>query len=117
MKNGFEETLDQFEDIILRSELEHNPYDNSDLIKGQVFFINGWRLEFMEFESVKKHKYRFHLMDEENKMVVRWDTAPHYPELDNFPFHKHSRDDVESTPEFSGEQLLREICQKVVENV
>ncbi|MCE7736574.1 MAG: hypothetical protein GPJ54_16955, partial [Candidatus Heimdallarchaeota archaeon] len=34
--------------------------------------------------------YRYHIMDVEGKLLVRWDNAPHFPDLENFPHHKHS---------------------------
>lgn len=69
----------------------------------------------MEFKSEDKHKYRFHLMNEGNEMVVRWDTAPHHPE----PFWESKSDirvltkfeeDLNSSPD-------REILDKGLENV
>ena len=34
-------------------------------------------------------KYEPHLMDAAGRCVVRYDNAPHHPELDTFPDHKH----------------------------
>ncbi|MFB6166924.1 MAG: DUF6516 family protein, partial [Candidatus Nanohaloarchaea archaeon] len=82
-----------------------------------VIFVNGWKLDFMEFRSEDKHKYRFHLMDEDDELVTRWDTAPHFPSLDNFPFHRHTGDGVEPTPEMKGEKILEEACERVVEAI
>jgi hypothetical protein len=34
-------------------------------------------------------KYRFQYMDKRRQMVFRYDNAPHYPEVESHPHHKH----------------------------
>ena len=34
-------------------------------------------------------KYELHLMDDAHRCIVRYDNAPHHPELDTCPDHKH----------------------------
>lgn len=36
--------------------------------------------------------YRFHYADAENQLVFRHVNAPHHPELETFPHHKHLAD-------------------------
>lgn len=117
MKKEIENVLEQFEDIIVKEKTEFESFDGSEIIEGEVSFISGWKLEFMEFSSSNKHKYRFHLMDENNDLVVRWDTAPHHNDLENFPFHKHLEGEVEPTDELEGKELIKKACEKVVENL
>ncbi|MFB6212657.1 MAG: hypothetical protein ABEI53_02460 [Candidatus Magasanikbacteria bacterium] len=71
MREAYREVLESFSDIIVRDELENESFDSSELIEGKVVFVSGWRLEFMEFKSENKLKYRFHLMDKKDELVVR----------------------------------------------
>jgi hypothetical protein len=54
-------------------------------------FING-QLEdsedYIEWANDYKH-YRYHFQDEKNRLVFRYDNAPHFPGFVNFPHHKH----------------------------
>jgi hypothetical protein len=117
MISSFEEVLERFEDIIYSRSVDHTDYSDSQLVEGEITFISGWRLEFMEFRSLDKHKYRFHLMNGNNELVERGDTAPHYKELDNSTFHKHTGDGVKSTEELEGTEILTKLCEKVLENL
>ena len=117
MRKKYEDKIQAFKEIISFNKLEHSQYDTSELIEGEITFINGWRLEFMEFQSSRKHKYRFHLMNEENELVTRWDTAPHHPELENSPFHKHTENTVEPTKEHEGHNLLEKACNKTLKHL
>lgn len=119
MRRKYEKVLEDFREIISRQEIEFEEFNGSKLIEGEIDFISNWRLEFMEFKSEDKHKYRFHLMNEGNEMVVRWDTAPHHPELENFPFHKHSRkkQKPESTEELEGQEIQAKVMERNLENL
>lgn len=117
MNPGYGTVLERFEDIIVHREREHTSYNGAWLVEGSIVFVNGWRLEFMEFRSGSKHKYRFHLMDENEEMVTRWDTAPHFPDLGNAPFHRHTTDDVEPTEEHDGADLLKAACEQVLDEI
>nr|WP_253881088.1 MULTISPECIES: DUF6516 family protein [Microcystis] len=33
--------------------------------------------------------YRYHFQDEQNNLVFRYDSTPHFPNLSTFPHHKH----------------------------
>ncbi|MBI3913283.1 MAG: hypothetical protein HY327_03750 [Chloroflexi bacterium] len=65
-------------------------------IKGQINFVDGSRLEFTEQLPIERHKYRIHLMDATNTLIVRWDSAPHHRDLDSFPYHLHTPKNVEA---------------------
>lgn len=59
-------------------------------IKGRITFLDGTTLEFSEQLPTERKKYRLHYMDDQNRLIARWDSAPHHPELSNFPYHKHT---------------------------
>ena len=59
------------------------------MLRGRLLFIDGSVLEFVKYLSKEERlKYRFHLMDEDGKMVFRYDNAPHH-NVSTFPHHKH----------------------------
>jgi len=55
--------------------------------------------------------YRFHWQDSGGHLVRRWDNAPHYPSLPNFPHHVHcgSETQVVAAEALTGIDLLREM--------
>ena len=59
--------------------------------------------------------YRFHLMDAQDRCVFRYDNAPHHPDLDHFPHHKHagSRERVTDHPEPSLAHVIEEVRRHV----
>lgn len=38
--------------------------------------------------------YRYHFQDEQNSLIFRYDSTPHFPNLPSFPHHKHLFDNV-----------------------
>ncbi|MCA9944885.1 MAG: hypothetical protein KC449_15475, partial [Anaerolineales bacterium] len=64
------------------------------LVRGDLYFANDSRLHFRELvefrvDAVTRHMYSFHYQDSEEIMVFRYDDTEHYPDLPNFPHHKH----------------------------
>ncbi len=79
----------------------------------RIRFVSGHLLEFDEAVIIKKGQinhlsYRYHFQDKENKLVFRYDNAPHFPTLDNFPHHKHLPDKVYSTKKISIVKAIKE---------
>ncbi|XCN71608.1 MAG: DUF6516 family protein [Candidatus Electrothrix aestuarii] len=72
-------------------------------IEGKLIFLNGSSLRFMEFVNLKaetkRYKYSYHYQDSDDKLVFRYDMAPHHQEVRTFPHHKHTAtgDIIEST--------------------
>ena len=71
-------------------------------IKGVFVFIDESVLYFSEFiviedcgRTLTRPSYRFHWQDQNQCLIRRYDNAPHFPELDNFPHHVHYPDLVE----------------------
>jgi hypothetical protein len=73
-------------------------------IEAKVIFQDGSILILFEFirlveDSVVQEKYRYHYMNLDNKMIFRYDNAPHQKEISTFPDHKHVGEKIiESSP-------------------
>lgn len=39
--------------------------------------------------QVTQLDYRYHFQDENNQLIFRYDSTPHFPDLASFPHHKH----------------------------
>lgn len=81
---------------------------NTGYLEGSVTFTDNSRLVFFEFlrqavASIEREKYRYHFMDSNVQLIFRYDNAPHHPEIQTFPDHKHLPNGlVESTsPSFA----------------
>lgn len=86
--------------LIASSSIEREIDTDLDIgfIKGQITFADGSRLEFAEQLPTERKKFRFHFMDAQKNLIVRWDSAPHHKSLSTYPFHKHTTDGVEEHP-------------------
>ena len=73
-------------------------------IEAKVIFQDGSILALFEFlrlleDAVVREKYRYHYMSQGNKMIFRYDNAPHHKEISTFPDHKHIEEEtVKSLP-------------------
>ena len=66
------------------------------------------QLEFLD--------YRYHFQDGKNQLVFRYDSTPHFPNLINFPHHKHLPENVISSkkPEIMG--LSTRVCKLIIKD-
>lgn len=74
---------------------------NTAYIKGEIIFTDGSRLAV--FQHVRLHEtgllitdYRYHYMTHDNRLIFRYDNAPHHSEIATFPHHKHLPSGVQS---------------------
>lgn len=60
----------------------------------RVRFYNGCLLQLNEaviFQTKLEHLgYRYHFQDKNGELIFRYDNTPHFPDLPNFPHHKHN---------------------------
>ena len=57
-------------------------------------FEQGHLLEINEAVIVEKGSlvpldYRYHCQNGQNRLIFRYDSTPHFPNLSSFPYHKH----------------------------
>ncbi len=85
----------------LRIRLRFNQTHLLEINEAIVVIDN--QLEFLD--------YRYHFQDEYNRLIFRYDSTPHFPNLPNFPHHKHLQNDViaSSKPEIT--QVLQEATE------
>jgi hypothetical protein len=89
------------------------------IVEGEIRFTDNSFLHFIEFvnvkEGVNRYKYSYHYQDKAEKVVFRYDMAPHHKEIKTFPHHKHmgSEEVVESiAPSLS--EVLQEIGGRLI---
>ena len=78
--------LELYEEEILANERVN--------LRIRVRFYNGCLLQLNEaviFQTKFEHLgYRYHFQDKNSELIFRYDNTPHFPDLPNFPHHKHS---------------------------
>ena len=111
-----EKILQEFP-IIRSYALNKKVYNNHQgLIGGRIVFENESSLEFLEVvdtEQENKLKYRYHYMDTSQNLIFRYDNAPHYPQVDSFPHHKHVGERVQASAEPKLRDILFEVARQI----
>ena len=64
---------------------------------GNLFELN--EAVIIEGDKLERLNYRYHFQDRQNNLIFRYDNTPHFPDLENFPHHKHLRDGIISSEE------------------
>ncbi|AFZ02115.1 toxin TumE [Calothrix sp. PCC 6303] len=59
--------------------------------------------------------YRYHFQDEQNSLIFRYDSTPHFPSLPSFPHHKHLFDGVIACEKPHITDVLQEVMEFLVE--
>ncbi len=82
-------------------------------LKIRIFFVDKSVLHVKEHRfSDGSRKYAYHWEDVHGTMAIRWDNAPHYPDIPTFPYHKHVGDDqaVYPSTETDLDAVLKQIA-------
>ncbi|BES82865.1 toxin-antitoxin system TumE family protein [Pyrodictium abyssi] len=94
----FHDVISSFGEAIVDYSISIEEVTPSEgLIRGVIVFLDGSRLRFLEYVSITggnaaRLKYRYHYEDPDGRLVFRYDNAPHHPEVETFPHHKHLGD-------------------------
>ncbi|BAZ31218.1 hypothetical protein NIES4074_36900 [Cylindrospermum sp. NIES-4074] len=83
-------------------------------IRIRLRFNQTHLLEINEAIVVLDHQlkfldYRYHFQNEQNHLIFRYDSTPHFPNLPNFPHHKHLPDEVIASEKPEIAQVLKEV--------
>ena len=93
--------LDHLEQVLLENEAvsgyslvrrEVTPAEGK--IRIRVRLMDGGLLELFEHvaangEQIARRRYAYHWQDAQGRLIRRWDSAPHYPQLPYAPHHVH----------------------------
>lgn len=78
------------------------------VLKVRVELKNGWLMDYWEHSAPGLRRYSFHVF-QGDQMIIRWDNAPHHPDVDTFPHHKHVGRRIESSEEMNLERVLAQL--------
>lgn len=80
----------------------------------EVHLRDSSQLFIKEFQEHGRRKYAFHWQTSSGEVILRWDNAPHFPKLPNFPHHKHlSYQSVEDGYDIPLEDVLQYIADRI----
>ena len=115
-----EKTIDS-SSIVLFSNIEKyfGPGEETVYLKGHLTIIDSSILEIALFatesrETLSIDKYRLNYMNSAEQMLFRYDNAPHHPEIDTHPHHKHIPDKISPSKIPSIKDILNEISAIIV---
>jgi len=107
--------------IVLSSNIQKyfGPALETVYLKGHLLIINSSILEISIFATESRNtlsidKYRLHYMNSAGQMLFRYDNAPHYPEIDSYPHHKHTIDKIIPSSMPSLKDILNEISAIII---
>ena len=90
-----EKKIEEIKWLIKKKNIEFSLVsEEMGIIKGKIVFVDNYSLDFRELVSAEHTDYRFHFMNGNNRLIKRWDSAPHHKEITSFPFHLHTPEGV-----------------------
>ena len=107
--------IDTCEVITAKEILEDERSDYLGFFKATLYFHDGTVLHVREYVftrfAVERETYVYHYQDENNNRIFRYDNTEHFPDLSNFPDHKHTLKNVVTSSAPTFEAVLEEITQ------
>ena len=83
--------------------------DGESRLKVRVELVNGWQMDYWERVSPQSRRYSFHVF-QGDRVIVRWDNAPHHRYVGTFPHHKHVGAAVAESEEMDIAKALIELA-------
>lgn len=85
------EILDEFCHIIKAVEFSSTVEKYGfEFFKVKLRLVDGSSLRIWEKRSKGSlQRYSYYWLDEVDNQIMGWDNAPHHPEIETFPNHKH----------------------------
>lgn len=76
---------------------------------------DGSELHVFEYvtSSMRKLDYSYHWQDKEQNLIMRWDNAPHHPEVATHPHHLHHDGTVKPSQEPTLAEILKMIGDRL----
>ncbi|MCF8367371.1 MAG: DUF6516 family protein [Bacteroidales bacterium] len=86
--------------------LDFRQFDSGFYLKLAIKFIHNTYLYASEYFDVSERNYSFHWQDQNGEMILRWDNAPHHPNIHTYPHHKHKTSEVFPSLEITLEEVI-----------
>jgi hypothetical protein len=83
------------------------------LLRVRAELIDGSLLYVREAIFPRTSKYSYHCQTSTGEMLLRWDNAPHHPEIPPHPHHKHDRERIGPAARVSIEDVLAELATRL----
>ena len=90
---------------------EADVLENAHLLKIRAKLTNSRTLQIWEHKFGDLRRYSYHVFDNKDDIVVRWDNAPHHTKIKTFPHHKHEK--VIESEEMDVEKTIKEL-EKII---
>jgi hypothetical protein len=85
--------------------------------KLRISLVDGSVLHTKEFSDSTTRKYAFHWQKTDEQWMVRWDNAPHFPQLIFFPHHRHDYRQATEVVTESFDITLLDVLQYIQEQL
>ena len=77
-------------------------------LKIRAELTNSQTLQIWEHRTPSVRRYAYHVF-KNSSTIVRWDNAPHHPNIKIFPHHKHVENKIEESSEMDIVQVLKKL--------
>jgi hypothetical protein len=111
--NAVEQAVSSLSNVYVEHYVEEILTAKRANLRIRLRFATGCLLELNEAVIVEADKlvsldYRYHCQDAQNRLLFRYDNAPHFPELASFPHHKHLPDETIASVKPTIYQVVKE---------
>jgi hypothetical protein len=110
------EIIEKYKDIVKTYQIIS--WDSEPLnyrFKAHIYFINNSTLIIKDYLFTNGRKYSFQWQDVHGNLIIRWDNAYHWKDIETFPHHRHEKNNVFPSKEFTLEDVMAYICKSIIE--
>jgi Family of unknown function (DUF6516) len=87
--------------------------ENVQFLRVRLEIMDGSLLYVREAFFPDHNKYSYHWQTRTGEMLLRWDNAPHHPEIPTHPDHRHEGEEVGPSARVSVEEVLAELATRM----
>jgi uncharacterized protein DUF6516 len=103
---------------VIQTDISFDEISEEECYIREVLTLNGgYELHIAENvvtePEFNRLKYHFHLQTSGDKMIARWDNAPHHPEVKTHPDHLHVGDKIKASHAVDIEKVLEAVLSSI----
>jgi Family of unknown function (DUF6516) len=87
--------------------------DSVQFLRVKAEMRDGSLLYVRELFVRDQSKYSYHWQTQTGALLLRWDNAPHHPEIPTFPHHKHEGERVSPSVRVTVEEVLAALAKRL----
>lgn len=117
-ETSFRELIERYQELVENLEqLIYQEEEHVSCLRAKLRLFDGSILWVREiYCDDQLDTYSYYWLRSDDSLIIGWDNAPHHPEIETFPHHRHQQGKILASEKNTLDDVLR-VVQQFFENL